>query len=155
MISSDKGPELLQPCLFCISHHFWKMHVTTHAHSGICHFGKRKMSMPLHTVANKSQMNALIKLRMTLSLHVPFICNKVRNYIFSSAGEDQIIWQSVFEISIVNARCTNARSSYALHCGRCHCMAQSVKGHTYSGWHNSSMYAILMPDCYQRAKCYL
>ena len=62
--------------------------------------GERRMSRPLYTVANKSQMKALIKLQMTLSLHVPSICNKVTNDMFPNVAEDQIIWQRVLEISV-------------------------------------------------------
>ena len=35
-----------------------------------------------------------------MSLHAPSICNKVTNDTFPSVVEDQIIWQSVFEISV-------------------------------------------------------
>ena len=37
---------------------------------------------------------------MALSLHPPSICNKVTNDTFQSVVEDQIIWQSVFGISV-------------------------------------------------------
>ena len=73
----------------CHSGYLW--HVTPHGHSGICHHGERRMSRLLYTVANKSQMKASTKLRMTLSLHAPSICNKVTNDTFPSIAEDQII----------------------------------------------------------------
>ena len=37
-------------------HHLLLWHVMPHGHSGICYHGKRRMSRPLYTGANKSQI---------------------------------------------------------------------------------------------------
>ena len=73
-----------------------------------CHFGYLWFVKP-HGHSDICQSDISHKLQMTLSLHAPSICNKVTYDTFPSDAEDQIIGQSVFEIS-----------SYSLHCVRCH-----------------------------------
>ena len=54
------------------------------------HCGKWKSNKGLDNIANGP------------ALHVHSTCNKVTNDMFPSVAEDQIIWQSVFEISIAS-----------------------------------------------------
>ena len=97
----------------------------------ISHYGENRiMSRPLYTVPNKSQIKALIKLQMTLSLHAPSSCNEVTHNKFQVLRRNKSFDNMCLKFQL--PQCIKARLFYSLHCGWWHTVSFC---HCYSEWH--------------------
>ena len=100
--------------MYC-SRYLW--HVTHHGHMASATVARGE-SVGIWTPwqISQCQMKAKIKLRMTLSLHAPSICNKVTNNTFKALQKTKSFDKVCLKFQLPG--CAKACSSNSLHCGR-------------------------------------